>query len=682
MMASLGSAEDMLLSTSLNSCQQNSLFEASLFNVVYTPANGSADVQLVATSSVQAKVVFQLSIWVYGYLLTRQVVNPCDLNLPGLCPMVPGKMNTPFNMPVPKDAAKQIPGIAYSIPDLDAVVRVHVNLTSTGESIACMEAHISNGKSVNKNGVKWATAIVTGLVLVASAVMSGLGHTNAATHIAANSLSVFSYFQAQVIIGLNAVPLPPIAQGWTQNFQWAMGIIRVGFMQRVLTWYQRSTGGTPSTIFDSLTTVSVQVQKRSLGFADSTLENLKRSVGIASRTAVKRANITTGSGSYIVYGIQRVAFQAGIETTNLFMTGLIFFSFLVAITTLSIAAFKGLCEIAAKRRWIKDIMFIDFRRNWLVVLKGILYRLYIIGFPLAVILCLWELTQKDSPAEVTIAVIWLVGMCSTLAWGVFKIMQLARRSLTLHGNLAYILFSDPRVFNHWGPLYVQFRASSYYFIAPTLGYYFVKGALVALGQQNSTAQAVGFVVIETIALAAASILRPWMDKRTNSFNIAICVVNFLNSILLLFFSNIFNAPTMAVGVAGVIFFVLNAVFSLVLLLMVIISTLFTFFRENPDARYQFMADDRTSFLQSQTQLTRTEELDALSASARGDGTQIKAEYSLGDKNGLQHSSGVASSPHESPNNSNTSVLQSLNMPNHGIDSQPVMSPSTYRPVRH
>ncbi|POR39520.1 Putative flavin carrier protein 3 [Tolypocladium paradoxum] len=680
-MASLGSAEKMLLSTSLNSCQQNSMFTASLFNVIYTPLNGSAEIQLVATSSVQAKVVFQLAISVYGYEFLRQTVNPCDLHLPGLCPMVPGKMNAPFNIPVPKEAAEKIPGIAYGIPDLDAVVRVHVNLTSTGESIACMEANISNGKSVNVDGVKWATAIVTALVLASSAVISGLGHFNAAAHIAANSLSVFSYFQAQAIVGLNGVPLPPIAQGWTQNFQWAMGIIRVGFMQDIFTWYQRATGGAPSLIFDSLTTVSVQVQKRSLGLAESARDHLKRGMGIFLRTAMKRSNITTGSGSYVVFGIQRAAFRAGIETTNLFMTGLVFFCILVAVIVLSVAAFKGICELVVKRKWMNDSRFIDFRGNWLVVLKGILYRIYLIGFPLGVILCLWEFTQVDSAAEVFLAVIWLLGMCSTLGWGVFQIIQLARRSFALHGNLAYILYSDPRVFNHWGPLYVQFRASSYYFIAPTLGYYFIKGALVAFGQRNSTAQAVGFVFVESIALAAGSILRPWMDKSTNSFNIAICVVNLLNAIFLLIFSNVFGAPMLAIGVAGVVFFVLNAAFSLALLLMVMISTLFTFFRENPDARYQYMADDRTSFLQSQARLTTTAELDALSATARGDGARSKTEPLLEDNNGLLHSNGIGSTPREPPNGSNISVLRSLNMPHRGDSSLPVMSSSTYKAPR-
>ena len=634
------SAEQLLMSNSLNTCQQDSSFSASLFNVVYTPANNSASIEIVATSSVQGKVIFDVAISAYGYQFLRRTLNPCDMNLPGLCPMVAGKIPFGFNLPVGKDAASQIPGIAYNIPDLDATVRVFINLTATGESIACVEADISNGKTVDLIGVKWATAIIAGLALVSSAVVNGLGHSNTAAHVAANSLSLFGYFQAQAILGLTGVHLPPIVQSWTQDFQWSMGIIRVGFMQDIFTWYQRATGGTPSTLLDSLTSVSVQVAKRSLDAASTAGTSLfNRGLAMmpaaavhAARGLMKRANVTTGSGSYIVYGIQRVAFRSKIETTNLFMTGLTFFCLFVVATILSVALFKGICELFAKQKWMDSEKFLEFRNGWLTVLKGILFRVALIGFPQIAILCLWEFTQVDSPAEVVLAVFFFFGLTLTLAWGASKVIRIARRSVAMHRNPAYILFSDPQALNKWGFLYIQFRASAYYFIAPLLAYTLVKAMLVALAQKSGVAQAIGFVVVEAAALIGASVLRPWMDKSTNSFNIAICVINFLNGIFLLIFSNVFGAPTIVVGVVGVVLFVLNAAFALILLIMVIVSTTITFFRKNPDARYQFMADDRASFMKSQTQLTTTTELDALAATARGDKAGYKSHLDLDDDN--------------------------------------------------
>jgi hypothetical protein len=68
---------------------------------------------------------------------------------------------------------------------------------------------------------------------------------------------------------------------------------------------------------------------------------------------------------------------------------------------------------------------------------------------------------------------------------------------------------------------------------------------------------------------------------------------------------------------GVIFFIFNAAFALVLLIMLLVSSGFALFTKNPDTRYQPMRDDRGSFIKSQTALTT--ELDALGATARGEG---------------------------------------------------------------
>jgi len=200
----------------------------------------------------------------------------------------------------------------------------------------------------------------------------------------------------------------------------------------------------------------------------------------------------------------------------------------------------------------------------------------------------------------------------------------------MHHNPAYILFSDPQALNKWGFLYVQFRASAYYFIVPVLGYTMVKAMFVAFTQEHGNVQAIGFLIIEAGALIAASVLRPWMDKKTNSFNIAICAVNFVNAIFLMIFTEVFNQPALVTGIVGVVLWIANAVFSLVLLLMLIVSTIFVFFRENPDGRYQIMADDRTSFMKSQTHLTTTTELDALAATARGDKSGFKGGLDLDD----------------------------------------------------
>ena len=133
-------------------------------------------------------------------------------------------------------------------------------------------------------------------------------------------------------------------------------------------------------------------------------------------------------------------------------------------------------------------------------------------------------------------------MTVSLTWAAFKVYRIAKRSVSMHKNPAYILYSDPSALNKWGFLYVQFRATAYYFIMPVLIYIFVKALFIAFAQNNGVVQAIGLVVIEAVFLIGVSIFRPWMDKKTNAFNISIAAINFLNVIFLLVFTAVFNQP--------------------------------------------------------------------------------------------------------------------------------------------
>lgn len=367
------SAIRLIESKSLNPCQDNSNFTATLFNVVFTPDNKTLTFDVVGVSSIEGNVTAELQVIAYGFTALTQTLDPCTMDLGGLCPMSTGQINIQSNIMLSDEVITKIPGITYGIPDLDGLVRIYINDTDTDTSIACVEAQLSNGKSVDQKAVGWTTAVIAGLALLASGVTSGMGHSNTAAHVAANALSLFGFFQAQAIIGMTSVKLPPIVQSWTQNFQWSMGIIRVGFLQQICTWYQQATGGTPTTILSTLGTTSVQVQKRSL--------DVVRSVYVQARDQIlqKRTNtdsqVTENTKLIVVRGIERVGFRAGIEQTNIFLTGIIFFVFFCFFVAILIALFKVFCEVAVKNQWMKSDKFSDFRNGWKIVLKGILFRL-------------------------------------------------------------------------------------------------------------------------------------------------------------------------------------------------------------------------------------------------------------------------------------------------------------------
>lgn len=268
------------------------------------------------------------------------------------------------------------------------------------------------------------------------------------------------------------------------------------------------------------------------------------------------------------------------------------------------------------------------------------------------ILCLWELVERDSVAEVILALIVFISMACALGWASYKVISLAKKSVAMHKNPAYILYSDPECLNKWGFLYVQYRATAYYFIVPLLAYILVKAIFIAFAQKAPIAQAVGLLVVEAVALIGISVMRPFMDKKTNIFNISIASVNFLNTIFLLVFSDAFGQPEMVSGVMGVIFAVYNIVFAAVLLILVLIASIYAIVSKNPEVRYQPMRDDRGSFIKSQAALTT--ELDALGATARGDGKNAFTEGKGYDddasfsSDSLKHQSDVPPRPMSQP----------------------------------
>jgi Transient receptor potential (TRP) ion channel/ML-like domain len=270
-------------------------------------------------------------------LIVSEKVDGCSLGLTSLCPVSVGSVNINSNVDVPTSVSKEIPGIAYEIPDIDGIAKIWINDTN-GNPLGCVEAFLYNGKTVDQKVVGWVTAVIAGGALLSSAIASGLGHSNTAAHVASAAVLLFGYFQAVAIAGMVSVTLPPIVASWTQNFQWSMGIIKLSFMQTIFTWYIKSTGGTPSTLLLQPVGTNVVVEKRSLGpnLMARSFQHLRRMHPTTLLNFIKRQTQISPDSAITLKGIERVAYRAGIEQTNLFMTGYAFFIVLVAGSALAV----------------------------------------------------------------------------------------------------------------------------------------------------------------------------------------------------------------------------------------------------------------------------------------------------------------------------------------------------------
>lgn len=649
----------MIETTALMTCMDNSQLTASAFDVTFFSNNATALLNVAVLSTIDGNITAQIEVIAYGINVVMETLDGCNMGVPTLCPISSGHFQFETTVSVSQSVINSIPGIAYTIPDLDGQVKATLYYNNDlSTPIACVQATLTNGKTVQTKYASWAIAAICVVGLITAGITSLSGNVSTAAHIAANTVSLFVYFQSVAIISMMAVErLPPIAAAWAQNFEFTMGLMRITFMQNIFNWYVQSTGGTATNLLPNANLISLEVEKRDLTgivpdlityapipLRNGLVRNLYRSmsVGISTgatylpnvilprATSTSSLNSTTpttttnekdpnlGGLTLILRGIQRVAYLTDIELSSVFLTGFTFFMVLGVLLVIIFALFKGIVEVLVKANKIAPGKFQEYRSGWLNVTKGVLFRLMLIGFPQLSVLCLWELVERDSPAVVVMAILAYLIVLATLGFAAYKVISLARRSLELYKNPAYILYSDPVSLNRWGFLYVQFRATAYYFIVPVLLYAFLKACFIAFGQGSGKAQAVGIFLIELAYLIGVSYLKPYMDKMTNAFNIAISAINLINAFMFMFFSQLFNTPQVVASIMGVVFFILNAVFSLVLLIMIIVSCVRALLAKNPDTRYQPMRDDRESFIPDAEipEKKATTELDALGASAR------------------------------------------------------------------
>lgn len=667
--------ESYIETSSLLTCMRNSQVTASYFNVIYTPNNTRASFDILGITTLSGKIRANVQLIVYGLTVMEKNILICSLGFPTLCPILAGRLDIDLSYTLGKSYAKDIPGIAFSVPDLDAKVKIVVypEDTNNDTAVACVEAILSNGKTVQTKYASWPIAAISGLGLVTSGVVLVTGHLSTAAHIASNSLSLFVYFQSIAVSSMMAVnTVPPIAAAWCQNFQWLMGVIHLGLLSKISNWYVQATGGTATSILNNKKVLSILVQKKLLkrsGYA--TLQYLSdlhekaqrngfllyspKTIEAPVTDVAKRdqnsnslddptmyntdeKNLTALTLKILVLrGMQRVAYLANIEITSLFFTLMIFTIFFAVVLVLSLAIFKAVIELLVRLGALKEGKFGEYREQWRSIIKGSMYRLFLIGLPQVVVFCVWELTERDSIACVIMAIVLLVIVLGILIQALIKLFLIGKESVQLYQNPAYSLYGDSKVLNKYGFLYVQYSALCYYWVMVSLSYIIIKLLIIGVLQGQGKVQAMIVFVVEVLYLIGVCAIRPFMDRRTNVFNILIHIVNVINLVFFLIFSEIFGSKAAVTSILGVVLFVVNAVFSLVLLIFTIVTCAMALIYKNPDTKYTPVNDDRVCFIKPVTGEEKVRggtELDALgSAALRGhedvDITKTSHQYTPG-----------------------------------------------------
>lgn len=585
-------AKRNLIATSMVACMQNSLLTSNSFDVIFNPDDTSLHYTLDLTTEIDSYIIADIDVYAYGFKIITKKVDLCDINWKQFCPTHPGRIEIESIEYISKDLTEEIPNIAYQVPDIDAYAKVKIyNRDDTSDYLACIQVYFSNGKTVAQTGVKWATAVIAGIGLLLSATLSTFGNSVAASHIAAVTMSLFLYFQSVVVVAMEHVHrVPPIASSWAENLAWSMGLIRIHFMQKIFRWFVEATGGRPSLYLTS-TTESVLAQKRKRTFM---FDNIKSSVQYLAKRA---ENVLYGNQYTVIFrGIKRMGYLMGIENTSIVCTGFTFFVLCGYVLAGFIIVVKYSSELCIKAGWLKPRKFIEFRLNWKLILKGALLRYIYIGFTQLTILALWEFTERDSAAVIVISCLFLLLVCGIMIWSAYRTFYFAKKSINKYNNPAAILYGNNFVLHKYGFFYTMFAAKFYWWNVVLLSYIFMKSLFIGLAQASGMTQALAIFILDLIYFVSIIYYQPYLDKPTNIINILISTVNLINAFLFMFFSDLFRQSYAVSAVMAWVFFILNAAFSLILLLTIIVFIFMAIFSKHPSKRFKPAKDDRTSFL--------------------------------------------------------------------------------------
>lgn len=611
-----------LLATSVVTCMQNLQLTAEYFNVSFSADTRALRYNLQMTTEVEGYVVAYVDVYAYGFKIISREVDLCNIGWKQFCPLYKGNIDIDSIEYISEEYVNMIPGIAYQVPDIDAVAVVRLQKNDSLAQVACVQAYFGNSKTVSHIGVSWSTALIAGIGLVTLALLLTFGNSVAALHISANAVSLFFYFQNTVIVAMMHVErLPPIAAAWSENLAWLMGLIRTEFMQKIFRWYVQATGGTPD-LFLTSSTKSVLTQR---GVEEPVPGVFRRMFNTPVGHYFKRTGYEIRLNAYLVIyrGIQRLGYRLRIELSLIVVTGFTFFILCGLLIGGIVCVFSSLLVLARRWGWIGDGRYTYVKTHFNVILKGTILRYIFIGFSQLVILGTWEFTQRDSPAVVFLACLMIVFACATMGWACYRTLTFGQQLVAKYQNPAAKLYGDSHVLNKYGFFYTMFNAQRYWWGAVVLVYTFCKCLFIGLAQASGRVQAVCVFVLDLAYTIYLIRTKPYLDRWTNGINYAMLVVNTFNLFLFLFFLQLFGQPLQVGAIMAWVFFILNAAFLLVLLLLVIYLVVRALTSKNPDLRFAPATDDRTSFQRQALQkrdksgaLTGIDELTALGAAAQ------------------------------------------------------------------
>ncbi|SMQ51858.1 unnamed protein product [Zymoseptoria tritici ST99CH_3D7] len=600
------SGVDVLTTNGFSLCSTSSSIQVDRLDATYDRNSKVITFDVAGSSTESQKVTLHLTVTAYGKQVYERDFDPCDLNMEQMCPVPSGSFAAKGSETIPDKYASQIPSIAFSVPDLDGLVKLEVK-SSSGEQIACIQSEVGNGKTFNIPSVKYAAAGVAGVALVfTGAAALASGGSPGATGPSPSFGEVLGWFQGMAMNGMLSVKYPKVYQSFTTNFGFSAGLVEWGSMQTAIDNFRASTGGNVTEnnyeyLKNNVTLVLNQDSnnktskaKRALDtallWARQTTVNVNgqsTDVNTGLQDSGNTANNTATSDmspkdKQFVTGIQAYAEQLSIPSSNTFMTILLVWAIVVAAIIVLILIGKVILEAWAQCGTLSKSLDSWRKRYWWRMAKAIT-NLVLLLYGIWTMWCVYQFADGDSWAAKVLAGVTLALFTALLAGFSWRIYAKAHQYKKLEGA-PNGLYEDKEVWIKYSLFYDSYKKSYWWLFVPVILYMFARGCIIAGANGHGMVQVAGQLIVEALMLILLLWTRPFARRSSQWINITIQTVRVLSVVCILIFVEELGFSQTTTTVTGVVLLVVQSIMTGLLAILIAINAIIACIKENPHRR--------------------------------------------------------------------------------------------------
>ncbi|KAK5115557.1 hypothetical protein LTR62_001216 [Meristemomyces frigidus] len=601
---------NILSTTGFTQCMEGGSVQVQALDVSYDKASRALTFNVAGTSDKVQNVTAELVVTAYGKQVYDKTFNPCDTGMPQMCPVPATSFASQGVQTIPPQYADQIPSIAFSIPNLDGMVKMQLKDADTGESVACIESTVGNGKTLQTPAVSY---VAVGMA-AAALLLSGLAGIAAGGHPGTTGPSptfgeVIGWFQGLAMNGMMSVKYPQVYQSFSANFAFSTGLVSWSQMQTTIDNFRANTGGNltgdsynylknNATLVYSAgsNTTSSRLMRRAfesvlLWTRDGTSVTVNgTSANIGSATSSGAAPTSSGSNkeNHLVSGIEGYVEQLSIPQANTFMTVLLAWAIICAAIIVVILLIKVLLEAWSMFGHIPQSMESWRKRFWWRMAKA-LTNLILLLYGTWTLYCIYQFTAGDSWAAKTLAGITLGLFTVILALFTWRIYIKAHRYKKMEGD-ASKLYEDKETWVKYNLFYENYKKGYWWLFVPVILYMFAKGCVIAGANGHGLVQTAGQLIVESLMLGLLLWTRPFQRRSGNWINIVIQVTRVISVVCILIFVEELGISQTTKTVTGIVLIAVQCVLTGLLAILLGVNALINCIKENPHRRARKAAE--------------------------------------------------------------------------------------------